>query len=132
MANRIVIGFAALAGGIEAIHSCRAVETSVAPVESMLLGTVKTPFTPTAGGRVGSGLVVVVVAEIPAPPQVVDGIRALALHAGAVSVVQMVAALACIIGPMPSDAVVIAAAPAMRESRRDGFPANCISGLRVE
>ncbi|MBJ7514565.1 MAG: hypothetical protein JHC94_09615 [Acidimicrobiia bacterium] len=132
MANRIVIGFAALAAGIEATHSWRAVETSVAPVASMLLGTVKTPFTPTAGGRVGSGVVVVVVAEIPAPPQVVDGIRALALHAGAVSVVQMVAALACIIGPIPSDAVAIAAAPAMRESRRDPFPANRISDLQVD
>jgi hypothetical protein len=98
----------------------------------MLLGTVKTPFTPTAGGRVGSGLVVVVVAEIPAPPQLVDGIRALALHAGAVSVVQIVAALACITGPIPSDAVVIAAAPAMRESRRDGLPANFISDLHVD
>ena len=75
---------------------------------------------------------VVVVAEIPAPPQVVDGIRALALHAGAVSVVQMVAALACTIGPIPIDAVVIAAAPAMRASRRDPLTANRISDLQVD
>lgn len=131
MANRIVIGFAVLAAGIEATHSWRAVETSVAPVESMLLGTVKTPFTPTAGGRVGSGLVVVVVAEIPAPPQKFDGILGLVLQAGALSVVQVVAALAAIIGPIPSDAVVIAAAPAMRASRRDLVPANRISDLHV-
>ena len=119
---------------MEAIHSWRAVETSVTPVESMLLGTVKTPLTPTAGGRVDSGRVVVVVTEISAPPHMIDGDLGPAFHAGAASVVQMLAALASDmgpnIGPIPS-VVVNAAAPAMRASRRERLPANRIFDLRV-
>ena len=111
----------------------------MAPVESMLLGTVKTPLTPTAGGRVGSGRVVVVVTEISAPPHMSDGDLGPAFHAGAASVVQILAALASdmgpdmgpIVGPIPS-VVVNAAAPAMRASRRERLPANRIFDLQVE
>ena len=109
----------------------------------MLLGTLKTPLTPTAGGRVGSGRVVVVVTEISAPPQVINGDRGPAFHAGAASVVQILAALAIDMGPdmgpnmglniglIPS-VVVNAAAPAMRASRRERLPANRIFDLQVE